>query len=171
MATGQVLVTVGTTKFDLFISTVCSAEVSRILKRRGYKKLLLQIGNGNIPEVGCIEGMDVEYFRFKDSIIQDIQDSSLVLSHAGAGSCLEVLGAKKPLVVVVNEMLMNNHQIELAKQLFAKEHAYYCTCSELKETLVHMNVNSLKPFPSGKPENFANFLNEIFGFNDTFGIS
>lgn len=46
----------------------------------------------------------------------------------GAGSCLEVLGAGKPLLVVVNDKLMDNHQLELAKKLQADGHLLYCTC-------------------------------------------
>jgi len=39
-----------------------------------------------------------------------------------------VLAAAKPLVVVVNEKLMNNHQFELAKQFYNDGHLLYCTC-------------------------------------------
>lgn len=47
---------------------------------------------------------------------------------SGAGSCLETLGAGKPLLVVVNDSLMDNHQLELARQLHMDSHLLYCTC-------------------------------------------
>lgn len=47
---------------------------------------------------------------------------------SGAGSCLEALGAGKPLLVVVNDKLMGNHQLELARQLHMDSHLLYCTC-------------------------------------------
>lgn len=49
-------------------------------------------------------------------------------SLSGAGSCLEALGAGKPLLVVVNDKLMDNHQLELARQLHMDSHLLYCTC-------------------------------------------
>jgi len=59
----------------------------------------------------------------------------MLYPYTGAGSCLEVLGANKPLVVVINEELMNNHQVELADQLSNDGHLFYCTCR-----LVHINI-------------------------------
>lgn len=41
---------------------------------------------------------------------------------------MEALGANKPLLVVVNDKLMDNHQLELAKQLEADSQLIYCTC-------------------------------------------
>lgn len=46
----------------------------------------------------------------------------------GAGSIVESLELKKPLVVVINDQLMHNHQIELAKQLQADNHLLFTTC-------------------------------------------
>ena len=41
---------------------------------------------------------------------------------------LEALNFGKPLVVVVNEKLMDNHQFELARHLHKDNHLLYCTC-------------------------------------------
>ncbi|NXS95177.1 ALG13 transferase, partial [Jacana jacana] len=103
-------------------------------------------------------------FRFKDSLAEDLRRADLVISHAGAGSCLEALEKGKPLVVVINEKLMNNHQLELAKQLHSDGHVICCNCSTLVETLQTMDLTALKPFPPGQPEKFALFLDKVVGF-------
>ncbi|XP_030064868.1 UDP-N-acetylglucosamine transferase subunit ALG13 homolog isoform X2 [Microcaecilia unicolor] len=59
---------------------------------------------------------------------------------------------------------MGNHQLELAKQLHSNGHLLYCTCSTLMETLQSMDLSALKPFPAGRPEIFAAFLDKVVGF-------
>lgn len=162
----SVFVTVGTTQFDKLISTVTSPEICKKLKSRGYGKLTLQIGKGEVvPSSSKINGLTIEHYRYKTSIIEDIQNASLVISHAGAGSCLETLGAGKPLLVVINEDLMDNHQLELAYKLFKDQHIYYCNCSSLEETVDSMDLEKLKPFMQGQPQKFACFMDKIMGFS------
>ncbi|XP_026868846.1 UDP-N-acetylglucosamine transferase subunit ALG13 homolog isoform X3 [Electrophorus electricus] len=127
-----VFVTVGTTSFDDLIASMTSSEVVKVLLDRGYTDLVLQIGRGSfIPDPQCCPGLRMEAFSFKETISDNIRFADLVISHAGAGSCLEALGAGKPLLVVVNDKLMGNHQLELAKQLQADSHLLYCTCSAI----------------------------------------
>ncbi|XP_053487490.1 UDP-N-acetylglucosamine transferase subunit ALG13 homolog [Ictalurus furcatus] len=160
-----VFVTVGTTSFDDLIVSLTSEEVVKALIHRGYTDLVLQFGRGSfIPDAHSCPGLRLEAFRFKESIAENIQSADVVISHAGAGSCLEVLGAGKPLLVVVNDKLMDNHQLELAKQLQADGHLLYCTCSTLAETLRDMDLSTLLPFQPGQPENFAQFLDKAVGF-------
>ncbi|XP_034505155.1 putative bifunctional UDP-N-acetylglucosamine transferase and deubiquitinase ALG13 isoform X2 [Ailuropoda melanoleuca] len=124
-----VLVTVGTTSFDDLIACVSAHDTLQIIKGLGYSRLVLQIGRGKVvPEPFSTESFALDVYRYKDSLEEDLQKADLVISHAGAGSCLETLEKRKPLVVVVNEKLMNNHQLELAKQLYKDGHLFYCTC-------------------------------------------
>ncbi|KAM4621527.1 UDP-N-acetylglucosamine transferase subunit ALG13 [Polymixia lowei] len=157
-------VTVGTTSFDELIESITSSDAVQILKARGYEHLVLQVGRGSLlPSPESCPDLKLEAFRFKDSIAEDIRCADLVISHAGAGSCLEALGAGKSLLVVVNDRLMDNHQLELARQLHRESHLLYCTCSTLTETLKTMDLSVLLPFLPGQPKNFANFLDKALG--------
>lgn len=159
-----VFVTVGTTCFDDLISSMTSAEVLKVLVDRGYTDVVLQVGRGSsVPDPQSCPGLRLEAFRFKESIAENIQQADLVISHAGAGSCLEALGAGKPLLVVVNDKLMDNHQLELAKQLQADSHLLYCTCSTLPQTLRDMDLSALLLFLPGQPQKFASFLDKAVG--------
>ncbi|XP_008325117.1 UDP-N-acetylglucosamine transferase subunit ALG13 homolog [Cynoglossus semilaevis] len=159
-----VFVTVGTTSFDELIETVTTSETVQAIKARGYERLVLQVGRGSVlPAADSCPHITLEAFRFKDSIAEDVKQADLVISHAGAGSCLEAMGAGKSLLVVVNDKLMNNHQLELAQRLHQDSHLLYCTCSTLTETLRTMDLSVLQPFLPGQPEKFANFLDNALG--------
>ena len=51
--------------------------------------------------------------------------NEILLSISGAGSSLEIMYARKPCIVVVNDKLMDNHQEELAKKLSELGHIKY----------------------------------------------
>ncbi|KAF6089948.1 ALG13 UDP-N-acetylglucosaminyltransferase subunit [Phyllostomus discolor] len=124
-----VFVTVGTTSFDDLVACVLAPDCLQILRSLGYNRLVLQIGRGTVvPEPCSTESFILDVYRYKDSLKEDLEKADLIISHAGAGSCLETLEKRKPLIVVVNEKLMNNHQLELAKQLYKDGHLFYCTC-------------------------------------------
>ncbi|XP_041076466.1 UDP-N-acetylglucosamine transferase subunit ALG13 homolog isoform X2 [Polyodon spathula] len=172
----SVFVTVGTTSFDELISCVTSEDVIQALRELGYGRLVLQIGRGAVQPVPYSSAQfTLEVFRYKDSITEEIRTANLVISHAGAGSCLETLGAGTPLLVVVNDQLMNNHQLELARQLHQDGHLYYCTCRSaqpaslplhcrtLSDTLKTMDLSALNPFLPGQTEKFAAFLDKAVG--------
>ncbi|XP_067327814.1 UDP-N-acetylglucosamine transferase subunit ALG13 [Anolis sagrei] len=157
-------VTVGTTSFDDLVAAIAAPEAVKVLQDLGYRKLVLQVGRGSIcPDPFSTNTFTLEVFRFKNSLTEEVQAADLVISHAGAGSCLEVLEAGKPLLVVVNDKLMDNHQLELARQLHRDGHLFYCSSRDLVETLQSMDLSTLKPFPRGQPEKFAAFLDKAIG--------
>ncbi|XP_046397530.1 UDP-N-acetylglucosamine transferase subunit ALG13 homolog [Ischnura elegans] len=166
MASRHIFVTVGSTKFDPFISQFFRPELLQVLKQRGYESLHLQIGDGEIqPVTTTMEGIHISSFRFLPSIAGEIERADLVLSHAGAGTCLEVLNARKPLVAVVNKALMDDHQMELAERLAADGHLIYCDGPEkLLEVLEEADFSKLIPFPPGEPQKFTDFLDGLMGF-------
>ncbi|XP_011866108.1 PREDICTED: UDP-N-acetylglucosamine transferase subunit ALG13 homolog [Vollenhovia emeryi] len=161
-----VFVTVGTTKFDELITTVLSRTVLEALSARDYKHLILQTGNTNLkPDCTARYGFrKIETFGLSPSIGEYMQLADLVISHAGAGSVLEALENHKHLIVVINDLLMDNHQTELAEQLYKDEHLYYCTCRDLPRVIQTMDLTKLKPFVDDKSADIANFIDKVMGF-------
>ncbi|CAI0407398.1 unnamed protein product [Linum tenue] len=160
-----VFMTVGTTLFD----ALDTEQVKHELLRRGYTHLLIQIGRGSyIPHKCEGEGgsLVVDYFTFSSSIAEHLRSASLVINHAGSGSIFETLRLGKPLIVVVNEDLMDNHQSELAEELAERKHLYCARPQLLHETITNMNLESLLPYPAGDAKPVITLINRFLGFPD-----
>lgn len=162
----KVFVTVGTTEFDELIRVVTEKATLDLLSSKfSCKSILLQIGRGALePSKNLSSRPIVDCYRFKSSIRQDLSEADLVISHAGAGTCLETLELGRPLVVVVNETLHDNHQFELARQLFDDGHLFYCTPGTLLSTLSLLDLSRLKPWKPANPRIFADWLDTRMGF-------
>lgn len=161
----RIFVTVGTTEFDNLIEKLSEKEIYEILKNKiKCKELIIQRGKGKEIDFSHFKDINVHQFDLKTSIEQDIIDADLVISHAGAGTCIDVLGKSKPLLVVVNDTLMNNHQIELAEQLHKDGYLVYCFLSSLLETLESFDVTSLKKYEKGNLNQFIEYLDDFMGF-------
>ncbi|GBG59044.1 hypothetical protein CBR_g24390 [Chara braunii] len=106
----------------------------------------------------------VRGFRFRPSLAADMQSAALVISHAGSGSIFEALKYMRPLVVVVNEDLMDNHQKELASELASRKHLFYASCSNLADVMRTVDLSSLVEYPAGDPDRFVKSIGEFLGF-------
>lgn len=170
----RIFVTVGTTKFIELVYAITSKEVLTVLAGYQCKHIVVQYGAGyriaveKIRQIKNEFDIDIYCYDYKSSIQPDIMNSDLVISHAGAGSCIEVLTANKPLVVVVNENLMDNHQTELAEQLAKDKYLFYCIPNTLDKTLSELNetISTLRPYESGEEnmKKFINYLDTMMGF-------
>jgi len=161
----KVFVTVGTTHFDSLVAKVCEKAVQDQLVSSGYSSLLIQAGKSAPSSPASDSPLVVTWYNYKPSLQDDMVQADLVISHAGAGTCLEVLELGKPLIVVVNDQLMGNHQVELAEQLAKDNHLVYATPSTLLETIRNFSPDSLTPYKRGNTKLFSDFIDNLMGVN------
>ncbi|KAF9909921.1 N-acetylglucosaminyldiphosphodolichol N-acetylglucosaminyltransferase catalytic subunit alg13 [Linnemannia zychae] len=132
---GSVLVTVGSTQFDKLVAAACSSSLQQLLISLGYSQLNIQHGKSPISTSSTIDStssesrLQVTSYPYKPSLHEDMEKADLIISHAGSGSILEALRLNKKLVVVVNEDLMDNHQMELGSALHEQHYLVCCTVS------------------------------------------
>ena len=127
----QVLVTVGTTKFEDLIINLDNEKFYRMLDEKGFDTVFYQIGSGEYSptkwEKMNLINLKVNVVRLAPKFEEIIKDSEYIITHCGAGSLLESLKNKKKVIGVINEKLMDNHQMELASQLLKDEYIYLVT--------------------------------------------
>jgi len=159
-ASKLVFVTVGTTLFDELIQALDQEDVYDVLFSQGYTDILFQIGRGLYEPKGT-SLLRKSFYRFNPEYKQDIEKASLVISHAGAGSIMDALMQQKPLLVVPNENLMDNHQVELADALAERKHLYHAKCKDIKQVLANVDFDALVPYPIIDDSAFPNFIDSI----------
>ncbi|CAH9115287.1 unnamed protein product [Cuscuta europaea] len=106
----------------------------------------------------------VDYFTFSPSIAEYLKSASLVISHAGSGSIFETLRLGKPLIVDVNEDLMDNHQSELAEELADRKHLFCARPHTLYQTIADLSIESLVPYQPGDAKPVAELISRHLGF-------
>jgi beta-1,4-N-acetylglucosaminyltransferase len=109
------------------------------------------------------ENVEIIAYRYKNSIREDMESADLVISHSGAGSVLESLEANKKLIVVVNETLMDNHQLELAEKMYEENYLLYTNCQGLpdKIDLINNSEFTLTKYVPGNPHKFYQYVKKI----------
>ncbi|KAG6919934.1 hypothetical protein DXG01_013283 [Tephrocybe rancida] len=166
--------TVGSTRFDSLVQSILSLPVLSALRLKGYTQVVVQCGNSSFELASSIssgreltvekDGVEIELWKFKPTLQDDYEKADLVISHAGSGTILDVLRLGKPLLVVVNPTLLDNHQQELASALAGLGHLQYSSIPDLAQTIETFETSSLVPFPPFDGSRFAKLLDEHMGF-------
>ena len=161
----SVFVTVGTTKFEKLIHAVDSSIVQDALRKKGFSRLVIQIGNGQYePLRSSGKGLDIEFYRFKPSLEEDFKNADLVISHGGYGCLIESLTLRKPVIAVINDTLMDNHQVEIAQELERRNLLVKCKPETLAITIEETDLTKFDELEKAKPENYVKLLDNMFGF-------
>jgi UDP-N-acetylglucosamine transferase subunit ALG13 len=82
----------------------------------------------------------------------------------GSGSIFETLRLGKPLIVVVNEDLMDNHQSVLAEELAERKHLFCTRPQTLGETIRAMDPETHLPCVPGDAKPVVTLVNKFVGF-------
>jgi beta-1,4-N-acetylglucosaminyltransferase len=165
----HVFVTVGTTEFNELIQTVSSSTVCKLLKEHGrYSSITLQIGKGDFEPRDDSKYLNMDHFRSKPTIADDMKKADLIITHAGAGSVFESLSLGKKVIAVVNESLMDNHQRELAEALDREGNIIMTTYDKLEQLFSDRDfftnrLNNLLPLSTPATDSFARLVDEEMG--------
>ncbi|KAH7639643.1 transferase [Dermatophagoides farinae] len=161
----KIFITVGTTRFDRLIESLLLPNVISALHEIGCKQLTIQYGRyHDLDQLNLFQmlpGIKVNLFDYSKSFSNHIHDADLVIGHAGAGTVLEVLRMNKPLLIVINDDLMDNHQQELADELVENN---YVKCTDIEnfvQTLRKFETKNLQQFPQHDPLLFRNFIQNL----------
>ncbi|CAL1704487.1 unnamed protein product [Somion occarium] len=166
-------VTVGSTRFDGLVQRALSDAVLDVLRAKGYSKIVVQCGNSEFDtksyewtgETWVRRGEEhIEVWRFKPSLQEEYEQADLVISHAGSGTIIDVLRLRKPLIVIPNSTLLDNHQEELASTLAQLRHLKASTISELPKAIESLEPSGFVPFPVFDGSRFREMLDEEMGF-------
>ncbi len=128
---------------------------------------MVQIGRGKVeptflPEACIREGIGFEIFRFKPTLSENMAAADLIICHAGAGSITEALSLQKKVMVVVNNTLMDNHQLELARAVVAKGYCFSSLPEHLVDDLQAANFSSISQYPPVDYSAFPKLIDELF---------
>ncbi|KAF8955455.1 hypothetical protein BDZ97DRAFT_1857822 [Flammula alnicola] len=172
---------IGSTRFDSLIASAFTERFLSSLRRKGYTNLVVQCGNSAFELASTIQngetqslsraGVDIKFWKFKPSLQADYEKADLVISHAGklgptlklrylmnmfagSGTILDVLRMGKPMIVVPNPTLLDNHQEELASALQSMGHLkaatveYVLSCIHGRAPLHYLTHMSPEIFPT-----------------------
>ncbi|KAI8817663.1 glycosyltransferase family 28 C-terminal domain-containing protein [Fimicolochytrium jonesii] len=187
--TSRIFVTVGTTRFDSLITTVCSHPFLTLLLDLNCSSLTIQHGSSplcltTVPGVTPASSppdtstdhhftytspthptpLAIHTYTYHPTLLPSLTSATLIISHAGAGSILESLALRKPLLVVVNETLMDNHQTELAEALAGMGVVRWTRVEGLVECLGKGGWGAMKALGGREAGRLVRVLDEEAGF-------
>lgn len=117
----MLFVTVGTTNFDSLIEVINTNEFYKSCVSLGISKLIVQTGltSSFIPKQIEIPNLTVTYVTLVEDYDKTLHAADYCIGHSGAGTIINNFLLKKQFAVAINESLKENHQWELAEQLFS----------------------------------------------------
>ena len=153
MSEKQILITVGTTKFENLIKAIDNDKFYEMIIKNGFTKIIIQKGYGDYIPTNYKKfehQITIQVSEILNNFENVIKSSELIISHGGAGIILESLKNKRKVIVCVNDELMDNHQVELASSLHNEGYVHYCKdLSKITEEAnqIILNPSRIKEYP------------------------
>lgn len=164
----QMLISVGTTKFENLIKAVDTPAFYELLDKNNFSKLIVQKGRGEYHinnHTKCdLKILKVEEHSLLDNFSDVVKASDYVVAHAGAGTILESFKQKTCLISVVNDTLMDNHQVEMAEALESDNYIYYVRdLAKLTEEVKNIleSKKKLKEYPAFNEDAIPKLIYEM----------
>ncbi len=88
-----------------------------------------------------------------------------IVITTGAGTILDTLRCKLPLIVVVNTDLMDNHQIELTSAMESGNYLFSSDVKNLLQILKAADLSSLTLYPEADKFAFPTLVDEVMGIH------
>lgn len=159
------LVTVGTTSFPILTNYIIHPSTLIFLRSLNITTLTIQYGSVslNLPPPSSNYPI-ITSFPYTTHLNFHIRSVDLLITHAGAGTILEAVALAKPMLVVVNDKLMHNHQTHLANAMFRRKCCVFTTAANIQEEFndklrlaIAMDFDEAKP-PVKQPYAFSHVL-------------
>jgi len=174
----RVFVTVGSTYFDELVDVALSSDVLASFRARGVEEVVVQCGSykgrDNKQLIGLstmpvhseddTQRLKIEVYTYKPNLTDEFMKADMVVSHAGSGTILDVLRLGKPLIVVPNPSLLDNHQQDLATELENLGYLKATKPKTLNECISTFKPDEMKPFPPKDKGKFQAILDDMMGF-------
>jgi beta-1,4-N-acetylglucosaminyltransferase len=148
----NILVTVGTTKFDSLIR-----NVDIYAGKNSSINFIFQISEKGqyFPSVGA-------YFDFSDKIDELYDSADLIITHAGAGSIYKLLEMQKKIIIVPNFERVDKHQSDISSFMEKNKHALVCSdvieIGRFIEMAIDYEFVIFKKIPFFKEKEIARFI-------------
>jgi len=155
----NIFVTVGTTSFDRLIELVKTPETLQQMKNWKTEQVKVQIGSSKVAEEGSsvLKGIGFTFYRYKNSLEEDMKWADLIICHAGAGTTLDALDSGKIICVIPNDSLMDNHQSELADCISEKGYGFSTKINQFHDVAPKISA-PVTPFPKSNINGFLQIL-------------
>lgn len=122
-------------------------ETARSMPVSGRAESILSGGEANGVQCCRCGPVTVTAFAYRPDLSSLMQSAALVITHAGAGTILECLKARRRLVVVPNRALMSDHQLQLAQALDEGHYLFCVAVEDVRRAMERLNFADQRVYP------------------------